>query len=168
METSLQAKEIMAYGITIEWESLRQFKEACKEKLEPVEFISKKNKIDYCMWITPYEEDSSFNAYPILGEHSEPFFMNHKCDLCQIVVEAVTETVLNQEDKNVLFYIGICFYNEDYPVIKGHDGIPLLISNDLQWEIISNELDEWQVGDTSDPPFTGYCAAHGSAPFPAY
>ena len=160
---------IMAYEVDLGFRSLEEFKEDCTSLLSPIQEKSKQNMLEYSLWITPYKEDSNFTAHPILGEHSEPFLMNHTSDLVSVVVDAADETMARNDGDDIIFYIGICFYNDDYPVIlEDDDGIPLLISNLEQWEIISNELDEWEYGDTSDPPFAGYLAAHRNAPFPLY
>ena len=161
--------EIMSFGIDLGWKSIDQFKEDCSLLLSPIQELSKQHMLEYSLWITPYKEDSNFTAHPILGEHSEPFFMDYTCDLCQVVVDAAEETV-ERNDGDIRFYIGTCFYNDDYPVIlkDEDDGIPLLISNLEQWNIIADELDEWEYGDTSDPVFSGYLAAHSDASFPLY
>lgn len=160
---------IMAYGVDLGFRSLEEFEEDCNLLLSPIQEKSKQYMLEYSLWITPYREDANFVAHPILGEHSEPFFMDYTCDLCQVVVDAASET-MERNDGDIRFFVGICFYNDDYPVIleDDDDGIPLLISNLEQWKIISNELDEWQVGDTSDAPFAGYLAAHSDASFPLY
>ena len=160
--------QIMAYEVDLGFRSLIEFKKHCSLLLSPIQEKSRKPRLEYSLWITPYKEDSNFVAHPILGEHSEPFFMNHTSDLVSLVVDAADET-MERNDGEILFYIGICFYNEDYPVIiEDDDGIPLLISNLEQWNIIADELDEWEYGDTSDPVFSGYLAAHRNAPFPLY
>ena len=157
---------IMAYGIDLGFRSVIEFKKHCSLLLSPIQQMSRKPRLEYNVWITPYKEDSNFTAHPILGEHSEPFLLNHTSSLVQVVVDAAEET-MERNDGDIRFFVGICFYNEDYPVIL-EDDVPLIISNLEQWETVSNELDEWEVGDTSDPPFAGYLAAHSDAPFPLF
>lgn len=160
--------EIMSYGVDLGFRSLEEFEEDCTLLLSPIQELSKQYMLSYTMWITPYTEDSNFEAHPILGEHSEPFCMDRDVDVVSVVVDAASETV-ERNDGDIRFFVAVCFYTGDYPVIlNGDDGIPLLISNDLQWEHISKELDEWEVGDTSDPAFSGYLAAHKDAPFIVY
>lgn len=160
--------EIMSYGVDLGWKSIDQFEEDCSLLLSPIQELSKQYMLSYTMWITPYTEDSNFEAHPLLGEHSEPIFMDRDVDVVSVVVDAASETVA-RNDGDIRFFVGVCFYTGDYPVIlNGENGIPLLISNDLQWEHISKELDEWILADTSDAPFTGYLAAHSDAPFTVY
>ena len=158
--------EIMSYGVDLGWKSIDQFEEDCTLLLSPIQELSKQYMLSYTMWITPYTEDSNFEAHPILGEHSEPIFMDKDVDVVSVVVDAASETVA-RNDGDIRFFVGVCFYTGEYPVILD-DGIPLLISNDLQWEHISKELDEWILADTSDPAFSGFLSAHSDAPFIVY
>lgn len=161
---------IMAYGIDLGFRSVIEFKKHCSLLLSPIQQMSRKPRLEYNVWITPYREDSNFVAHPILGEHSEPFLLNHTSSLVSLVVDAASET-MERNDGDIRFFVGICFYNDDYPVIledDDDDGIPLLISNLEQWNIIADDLDEWEYGDTSDPVFSGYLAAHSDAPFPLF
>ena len=158
--------EIMSYGVDLRFRSLEEFEEDCTLLLSPIQELSKQYMLSYTMWITPYTEDSNFEAHPILGEHSEPVFMDKDEDMVSVVVDAASETVA-RNDGDIRFFVGVCFYNEDYPVIL-EDDVPLIISNLEQWNIIADELDEWIVGDTSDPVFSGFLSAHSDAPFIVY
>lgn len=164
----MNKSEIMSYGIDLGWKSLDQFTEDCTLLLSPIQELSKQHMLEYTVWITPYVEDANHEAHPLLGEHSEPFLMNRDIDLVSVVVDAATDTVARNAWADTRFFVGVCFYTGDYPVILNEDNIPLLLSNDMHWELIVEELDEWVVADKDDPVLAGYLSAHADAPLIVY